>query len=201
MLPMFLRRRIHDLQEKRRIVREARSRICELVGDVPVVEIGCGFGANSRYCKGSYIGIDVDSDAIREAKRRYPTKNFLCGDIRAGKDMASRYSTVLFCAVLHEMPDHAAVLKTCGSAGIQRIVVCDYDPELRGWLRLWMDLFEPDARKWWDIQPRSLLTESEWSLRSGRISGALLWWEFRRIQKRDVNKSVDHYGSPAADGG
>ena len=100
--------------------------------------------------------------------------------------MALRYSTFLFCAVLHEMPDHAAVLKTCGSAGIQRIVVCDYDPELRGWLRVWMDLFEPDAR-WWDLQPRSLLPESEWSLQSGRISRALLWWEFRRIQKRDAN--------------
>ena len=187
MLPMSLRRRIHDLNEKRRVVREARSRIFELVGDGPVVEIGCGFGANSEYCEGSYIGIDVDPDAIREAKRRHPTKHFVCGDMTAGKEMASRDSTVLFCAVLHEMPDPAAVLNTCDSASIQRIVVCDYDPELRGWLRLWMDLFEPDAKEWWDIQPRSLLPESEWSLRSGRISRSVLWWEFKRTRKRDVN--------------
>jgi len=180
MLPMFLRRCVHDVQEKRRIVREARSGIAELVGDVSVIEIGCGFGPNSGYCKGPYLGIDVDPDGIREAKRRHPAKDFLCGDITAVQGMAPRYSTVLFCAVLHEMPDYDAALKTCWNAGFHRIVVCDYDPALRGWLRLWMDLFEPAARRWWNLQPRLLLPESEWSLRTGQISCSVLCWEFTR---------------------
>lgn len=198
MLPMLLRRRIHGLQEKRRIVREARSRIGELVGDVPVIEIGCGFGPNSWYCTGPYLGIDIDRDAVREAKRRHPTKDFLYGDITAVNDLASRYNTLLFCAVLHEIRDYAAVLGICSNADIHRIVVCDYDPTLRGWLRLWMDLFEPDAGRWWDLQPRSLLPESEWSLRSGQITRSLLWWEFERKQQRTANRSLNHTVEPAA---
>ena len=198
MLPMFLRRRIHDLQERRRIVRVARTRIAELVGDVPVIEIGCGFGPNSKYSRGPYLGIDIDRDAVREAKRRHPTKDFLHGDMAAVTDAASRYNTLLFCAVLHEMRDPASVLSTCGRAGIHRIIVCDYDPTLRGWLRLWMDLFEPDARQWWDSQPRSLLPESEWSLRSGRITRSLLWWEFESKHQRSANHGLNHTGEVAA---
>lgn len=182
-MPLVLRRWIHDLQEKRRIVREARSSIAALVGDVPVIEVGCGFGPNAKYCKGPYLGIDIDQDAIREARRRYPTRDFLCGDITTVKDVARNYHTVLFCAVLHEMPDYAAVLETCWNAGISRIIVCDYDPALRGWLRLWMDLFEPDIRRWWGLQPRLLLPESEWSLSTERVSRSLLSWEFRKTQK------------------
>jgi hypothetical protein len=183
MLPLFLSRSIHSIQEKRRIVRTARAKIGELIGDAPVIEIGCGFGPNSDHCKGPYLGIDIRADAIREAKRRHPTKDFLCGDVMTVKDMASRYSTALFCAVMHEIPDHADALNTLIGTGIHRILVCDYDPELRGWLRLWMNLFEPEARKWWGCQPTDLLPDTEWSLQSGQITRSLLWWEFRRKQQ------------------
>jgi hypothetical protein len=182
-LPVLLRRRIHDLQEKRRIVREARTKIGELIGNDPVIEIGCGFGPNSDYCKGAYLGIDISHDAVREAKRRHPTKDFLCGDITTAKDVVSGYNTVLFCAVLHEMSDYEGAMSAFIHASIHRILVCDYDPELGGWLRLWMNLFEPDARRWWGCQPSLLLPESEWSLRSGQITRSLLWWEFRRRQQ------------------
>jgi hypothetical protein len=189
MLPMFIRRMIHDLQERRRIVREARTRIGELVGNDPVIEIGCGFGPNSDFCGGAYLGIDVSHDAVREAKRRHPTKHFLCGDIMTAVDEAAGYNTVLLCAVLHEMADFADVLGEFTHTGIHRILVCDYDPELSGWLRLWMNLFEPDARRWWGCDPGLLLPQSEWSFRSGQITHSLLWWEFTR-KNRPANPTT-----------
>ncbi|MBN2054206.1 hypothetical protein JW905_04750 [bacterium] len=90
------------------------------------------------------------------------------------------YETMLFCAVLHELPDYRGALDLAGGAGVRRIIVCDYDPELNGWLRVWMNNFEPDAVGWWGCQLRLLLPESQWSLRRGRITRSLVWWEFSR---------------------
>lgn len=180
MLPMFLRRKLYDLQEKRRIVCEARSRIGKLVGNDPVIEIGCGFGPNAKYCKGPYLGIDISPDAIREAKRRYPIKDFLCGDVETIKSHLSGYSIVLFSAVLHEISDYEGTLSIVAGAGFNRILICDYDPELHGWLRIWMNIFEPHAKRWWGCQPDMLLPESEWSVQKGQITNSLLWWEFTR---------------------
>lgn len=180
MLPLWLRRRIHDLQEKRAIVRRARSRIGELIGDDRVIEIGCGFGPNAAACRGNYLGIDMNPEAVREAQRRYPAKKFLCGDVTSITSAASGYDTVLFCAVLHEIPDPKSALETVIHAGIRRILICDYDPELRGWLRLWMNIFEPDARNWWGCRPELLVPEPAWSVRKGHLTRALLWWDFTK---------------------
>ena len=57
MLPLLLQRRLHDLQEKLKRIRAARVKIGELIGNDRVIEIGCGFGLNSDYCKGPYLGI------------------------------------------------------------------------------------------------------------------------------------------------
>jgi trans-aconitate methyltransferase len=81
MFPKPLSWLIHGLQEKRRLVRQARKKIGNLLGIAPVVEIGCGFGPNSRYCRGSYIGVDINPGAIPEAKRLYPSVDFRCGDV------------------------------------------------------------------------------------------------------------------------
>ncbi len=180
MSSMFMRRLFHDFQERRRIVRKARTRVADLIGDESVVEIGCGFGPNSEYCKGAYLGVDISLDAIREAEKRYPTKDFLHGDVATAKDAATGRNTVLFCVALHEMSNYADVLNAFTETGIHRIIVCDYDPELRGWLRFGMNLLEPDAAKWWDSKPSQFLPESEWSLQSGQITRSLLWWEFTR---------------------
>ncbi len=177
---MFLRRWIHDLNEKRRIVCDARFKISALIGSDSVIEIGCGFGPNTNYIQGAYLGIDSNPDAIQEAKRRYPTKDFLCKDVMAVKEEASGYNTALFCAVLHEIPDYKGALNAVIRAGVRRILICDYDPELGGWLRFWMDRFEPEAKRWWGCQPDLFLPESEWSLRMGQITRSLLWWEFRK---------------------
>jgi SAM-dependent methyltransferase len=180
MLPMFLQRWLHDSQERRTLVREARARIGVLVGDAPVVEVGCGFGPNAAYCKGPYLGVDISDRAVQEAKRRHPAKAFLCGDVTTARAVAPLHATVLLCAVMHEIPDYADALRTVVRPDTRRVVICDYDPALRGWLRLWMSVFEPKAGKWWGCRPRLLLPDSEWSVRSGHVTRALLWWAFER---------------------
>lgn len=180
MLPMVLQRWIHDSQERRTLVRQARARIGTLVGAAPVVEVGCGFGPNAAHCKGPYVGVDISNRAVHEAKRRHPAKTFLCGDATTAREVAPPNATVLFCAVMHEIPDHADALKAVVRTDTRRVVICDYDPALRGWLRLWMSVFEPQAGKWWGCRPDLLLPDSEWSVRTGHVTRAILWWVFER---------------------
>lgn len=180
MLPLFLQRMLNDCQEKQKRIREARTKIGELCGNGRVIEIGCGFGANSEYCMGPYLGIDMEPVVIQGAKKRHPSKEFLCKDVHDAMHLFSDYDTALFCAVLHEIPDYRGILNNVRQSGIPRVLICDYDPELKGWLRLWMNVFESDAKGWWGNKPEQLLPEAEWSLRSGQITRSILWWEFDR---------------------
>ena len=51
-----------------------------------VLDFGCGFGdlfgyAQDRNVPIDYTGLDINSDLIRVARKRYPTARFLCADI------------------------------------------------------------------------------------------------------------------------
>ncbi len=179
-ISMFLRRKFHDWQSGRSRVREARTRIAELVGSQGVLEIGCGFGPNADYCLGPYVGIDIDPEAIQEAQRRHPTKRFLCARFDSHIKELKGLETILLCAVLHEMPDRNDVLHRLMKSEIRRIVICDYNPNLRGWLRWWMAVLEPEAKHWWHCDPVAVFPASEWSIEGGQLTPSLLWWIIQR---------------------
>jgi hypothetical protein len=180
MIVPFLKRTYFAFQEKRGIVRRARSRIGELLGSDKVVEIGCGFGANSTYCKGDYLGIDANPAAVEEAKMLFPDKKFISGDVSSQLHEIEKYDTLLFCAVLHEIYDRITVLNILKNADLDRIFICDYSPQLGGWLRGWLDVFEPEIRSWWNCSPTDFFPDKDWTSESGQISKSLLYWDFRR---------------------
>jgi hypothetical protein len=93
---------------------------------------------------------------------------------------SSGFKAVLFCAVLHEMSDYRGALDSVNQTDIDHILICDYDPNLQGWLRVWMDFFESEARKWWGCKPELFLPGSTWHFQGGRISRSLLFWQFKR---------------------
>jgi SAM-dependent methyltransferase len=180
MIQLNTRKLIHQLQEKRKIVREARSTIGELIGIDRVIEIGCGYGANAAHSKGKYLGVDINRAAIREANETHKFNEFLCGDVNAITDRMKNYDTVLFSAVLHEMPDRIDVVKIVMEAGINRVFICDFDPELHGFLKLWLNTFEPVAKTWWHCDPSQMFSDRDWTVQKGRLTRSLLWWDARR---------------------
>ena len=180
MASITLRQLFSDHQEKKKRVIEARTKIAELVGETDVIEIGCGFGQNAEYIRGNYPGIDIDHGAIRIAAQRHPEKIFLCAEIESIANLFPKYQTVLFSAVLHEVSQFPLLLNTVMNAGIPRIFICDYDPELKGWLKIWMNIFEKDAKNWWQSKPATYFLDSEWSVQKGNITKALVWWDFRK---------------------
>ena len=181
MWPVFLQRMVYSYQEKQEKIRKARAGIGGLLGTDHVVEVGCGFGANSSYCKGPYLGTDIRPDAIREAKRYHPDKHFLCCDVQKHTRLYSACHTVLFSAVLHELPDYKDMINSVMQDHISRILICDYDPELGGWLKIWMDIFEPHSKNWWGCKPAQLFPETGWTVTSGQITPSFLYWDAKRI--------------------
>lgn len=58
-------------------------KICEhyIPKDAKVLDVGCGYGRLSEWF-GYYSGIDFSPEFIAEAKRLYPGKEFIVGDIK-----------------------------------------------------------------------------------------------------------------------
>jgi SAM-dependent methyltransferase len=89
-----------------------------------VCEIGCGTG---RCCEAftskGYVGIDINAQAVEQAKRHYPNRTFLAVDWDAPFPRADTY---LFYTVLLHIPDDELVgvlLRTQDSVHGNRVVV------------------------------------------------------------------------------
>ena len=182
MLPCSVRAAASSFRERSVKVREARQGIARALGDDPVVEIGCGFGANARYCRGPYLGLDVDEAALRVARKRHPGRDFLHESVGDGPLESIPPWTVLLCAVLHEIQDREHMLTVLSERGHRRILVCDFDPDLGGWLRLWMRVFEPGAATYWGNDPVASLRRSGWIVSESRLTPALMIWDARAQQ-------------------
>ena len=180
MAPLFLKKLFYTYQEKQGHVQKARAKIADLVGADDVLEIGCGFGANSEYCQGSYLGVDIRADVIREARKNHPAKKFMYRDHQEIANLPVKNKTLLFCAVLHEIPDYCSIIQQFILNQTSRIFICDFNPALRGWLKLWMDVFEPDAKNWWNNGPLSCFQETDWTITSGEISKSLFYWDAQK---------------------
>lgn len=79
-----------------------------------VVDLGCGPGNSTellaeRYPDARIEGIDSSADMVEKARKRLPDLQFELADI-ARWEPAERYDVILSNAVLHWLPDHAALL-------------------------------------------------------------------------------------------
>jgi trans-aconitate 2-methyltransferase len=92
----------------------------DLIAAIPTAEatraidLGCGPGNSTeilmaRYPRASVTGIDSSEEMVRAARRRLPSVSFEVAGIATWQDPGP-YDVILANAVLHWLPDHAALL-------------------------------------------------------------------------------------------
>jgi len=99
-----------------------------------ILDVGCGTGALAGYVSPDcYLGIDVDSDSINQAKRTYPDTQFQCtADF---SDIPGTFDTILLLAVVEHFCDPALLLAQLAHsmASDGTMVITTPDPKF-GWL-------------------------------------------------------------------
>ena len=74
-----------------------------------VLDVGCGTGSLSELVPASsYLGVDIDPDAILQAAQRFPTHRFQSQ--LPSRD--ERFNTVVSLAVIEHVPDPVEFIKT-----------------------------------------------------------------------------------------
>lgn len=77
-----------------------------------ILDIGCGTGSCAHNLlpadATNYLGIDVSPAYIRYAQKRYPERNFTCGDVVTFEWGTNRYDRVLVMSILHHLSDSEA---------------------------------------------------------------------------------------------
>lgn len=98
--------------ERTRPVRDLLAAVPDGYGG-RVIDLGCGPGnsteiLNAKLSTARISGIDSSSDMIEAARKRLPHLEFSVGDIAAWRDPGP-FDVILANAVLHWLPDHAAL--------------------------------------------------------------------------------------------
>ena len=145
-----------------------------------MLEIGCGRGENAAACGPGYLGVDADESALQAARRRHTDRTFQHWDGTTSVP-GGPYHTVLMCLVLHELGSmREQVLEQALSLAGERLVVLDYDPAVRGWLRARESLLEMGKLgPYLSFDLLTFVTRRGWRLaHSEGIDDLYRWWEF-----------------------
>lgn len=73
-----------------------------------VLDFGCGVGGLAEYCKsGSYLGVDIDEEALNKAQANCPDYMFAT----SVSSLVEKYDTIVAIAVIEHVSDPAELLK------------------------------------------------------------------------------------------
>ncbi len=81
-----------SLPQFNEVVEQNRKDLSGIVGNNDfILDVGCGWGrvleVLPKHWEGDYLGIDFSPELIDEARSRYPTRKFICHDLRKLDDL------------------------------------------------------------------------------------------------------------------
>jgi SAM-dependent methyltransferase len=106
---------LQDLVSSQQRRKEFLSRYVGSLHSLHIADVGCGPGTITGLLPPDciYVGIDVNLDYIQAAKRMYPDRIFLHGDVRALSDSSQlvmgSFDRVLAFSLLHHLDDDEAI--------------------------------------------------------------------------------------------
>jgi SAM-dependent methyltransferase len=176
-----------------------------------VLEVGFGHGALSRTLGPfkEYLGVDIDGEAVEQARRTKPESDYLAADI-AGQAFADalgerRFDTVLCYNVLEHVPDDVAALRNLTGAlrpGGRLVLFVPAMQALYGDL----DRLAGHHRRYARSGLAALVSGLGNVIRLDYVNplGGLGWWintfrEHRSLDSAGVNRQIlvfDKYGIP-----
>lgn len=134
--------------EKQDFLKYENFFIGKLTNSKKVLDVGCSYGELTNALTKVYpnvhiCGIEIEKYKVVEARRRYPTANFLHYDI-FDVDLEN-YDTVVMSNVFEHIEDRVKLIKLFNQAGVSKILirVPAYD---RDWLIPFFDRYELDYR-------------------------------------------------------
>ncbi|MGD9722301.1 MAG: class I SAM-dependent methyltransferase [Pirellulales bacterium] len=97
---------------RRSILRQVINAVLPPGQGAPIVDVGCGTGANIAALADEYdcTGIDTSQEAVRLAAERFPQVRFLCGQAEQMPSILESARLVLLCDVLEHVPDDFRLL-------------------------------------------------------------------------------------------
>lgn len=133
-----------------------------------VLDVGCGPGKFSNYCTGSYKGVELNPEAVKEAQAH--GRNVVLETLEAQKDGA--FDVVTLFQVLEHVDDPVAFFREAAKkvAPGGRIIVTT--PNMGGYMRKSMNHvlnYPPHHLSWWDehalrnlVETHGFSTKSVW---------------------------------------
>ena len=92
-----------------RATKQRIARVRDAIGRPTVLDLGCGTGELATlFASDGYVGVDVDANRVRFARRRLPLYRFQCADARTWRNDGAPFDLVLVCGVLHHLGDDGA---------------------------------------------------------------------------------------------
>lgn len=75
-------------------------------GENKILDVGCGPGTNAGMFSGwEYVGIDLNSNYIENAKTKFPGKTFYCGDATSLDLEGDKFPIILINSLMHHLND------------------------------------------------------------------------------------------------
>ena len=108
------------------------SRHLKFLNNKSVLDIGCGTGTLNQYINpGSYLGIDINLDFVKLAKKKYPGLSFKVMNIVDEKLPRGRFEYFFIMNVLHHLTDQQiknAFKKIKKSKSLREFVIVESRP-------------------------------------------------------------------------
>jgi 2-polyprenyl-3-methyl-5-hydroxy-6-metoxy-1,4-benzoquinol methylase len=73
-----------------------------------VLDIGCGTGHYSVVTSGKYLGLDLEDQYIKFARRQHPHKEFSCMNVSELKLDSKRFDVALLVDIIHHLSENEA---------------------------------------------------------------------------------------------